>query len=133
MTARWEEDPCYSRWYACIPEFVVVVVVIAVVVIVVILVTYVAARTMQLRTYEVKGWPILVLLLIIRTSTQEPEPTGTEQAVRYFLNQLLAMSWSMKLLLIIVTEKYFYFTLSESHGCLVTVFLIYIREIKVRL
>lgn len=119
MTARWEEEPCHSRWYACIPELVVVIVVV----IVVVVVTYVAPRTMQLRTYEVKGWPILVLLLIIRTSTQDPEPTGTEQVVRTFLNELLAMVWSMTVLRTIVTKIYFYFALSESHGCVVTMLL----------
>lgn len=52
-------------------------------VIVAVTVTYVAAQTMQIRTYEVKGWPILVLLLIIRTSTQDLELTGTEHVVAF--------------------------------------------------
>jgi hypothetical protein len=64
---------------------------VVIVVIVAVTVTYVAAQTMQIRTYEVKGWPILVLLLIIRTSTQDMEPTGTEYIVRYFRNHPLTM------------------------------------------
>jgi hypothetical protein len=84
------------------------------VVIVVVIVTYVAPRTMQLRTYEAKGWPILVLLLIIRTSTQDPEPTGTQHVVRSFSNQLLAMAWSMTVLRTIVTKKNLFYTFRKS-------------------
>ena len=53
-----------------------------VVVIVVDMVTYVVARTMHLRTYELVGWTILVLLLLIRTSTQDPDPTGIKQVIK---------------------------------------------------
>ena len=66
-------------------------VVVVVVVIVVVMVTYVVARTMQLRTYELVGWTILVLLLLIRTSTQDPDPTGTEQVIKLWLKPIISM------------------------------------------
>ena len=60
-----------------------------VVVIVVVMGTCVDERTMQLRTYELVGWTILVLLLLIRTSTQDPEPTGTAQVVQRFSKPII--------------------------------------------
>ena len=62
-----------------------------VVVIVVVMVTHVVARTMQLRTYELVGWTILVLLLLIRTSTQDPDPTGTELFIKWGFEPIISM------------------------------------------
>jgi len=67
------------------------VVVVVVVMIVVVMVTYVVARTMHLRTYELVGWTILVLLLLIRTSTQDPDPTGIEQVIKLGFKTIISM------------------------------------------
>ena len=69
----------------------VVVVVVVVIVVVVVMVTYVVAQTMQLRTYELVGWTILVLLLPTRTSTQDPDPTGTEQVIKLWFKPIISM------------------------------------------